>query len=542
MKSMSNTKPYPTTPELIRNEIERLHRSGGADWKRLAEQADASYRQINYNLSQWLAWHIPPQVKELDLEWGRGTGKTTVFARFARAIAQDLPRGAFQWEVPTYQKFLTEIIPAFIHALEMQGLYKDLHYFIGRRPPARWNWPEPYKPPLRYDNVITFWTGFQINLLSQDVPGAGRGLSTDGRFADEAVMLSKKKLDEDSGPSIRGSNAKAFLNKRFFDFRMMASSTALTPAGAWFIQREEQAQLAPDRHRFIRANCMQNILLGYLKPDYLTEARRTCIDVTTYNAEYLNIRPRFVRNGFYALLDEDRHAYTRFNYAHYGNQVGAVADCRGDDDLTPSLPLILGADWGSAINSLVVCQSLQGEFRALKNFFSLGSAGETQDDLFRRFNDYYRHHATREVWMWYDATGNASTGNTKLTRAQQAETQLVSLGWTVRRMSLTGTNPRHFEKYQLWEALLQEKHPRLPRFRVNRQNCKELWVSMSNARTKHGQQGEVKKDKSGERHDNPNRQHATDLSDAIDQPVFGMFNQMLKQFGEPLPEASGGRW
>lgn len=538
---MSNTKTFLTTPQLIRTEIARLHERGGGDWKRLADQADAEYRSINYNTAQWLALHVPATVKELDLEWGRGTGKTTVFARFARAIAEDLPRGAFQWEVPTYQKFLTEIIPAFIHALEMQGLYKDLHYFIGRRPPARWKWPEPYKPPLKYDNFITFWTGFGINLLSQDIPGAGRGLSTDGRFADEACLLSKKKLDEDSGPSIRGSNAKEFKGRRFFDFRIMSSSTALTKEGAWFIDREEAAVMNPDRHRFSRANCLENVLLGYLKEDYLTEARRSCADLVTYEAEYLNIRPRFVRNGFYALLDSDRHAYTNFNYAHYGNQIGAGADCRGDEDLATRLPLILGLDWGAAINSMVVCQALDNprEIRALKNFFSLGADGETQDDMFARFHDYYQYHRTtdsaKEIWLWYDATGNAATGNTKLTRAQQAEAWLIARGWSVRRMSLTGTNPRHFAKYQLWERILQESDSRLPRFRINRQNCRELWVSMANARAKTGINGEIKKDKSGERADNPRRQYATDLSDAVDQPVFGMYNQLMRDFGVPLP-------
>lgn len=539
--SHSKKNQFLTTPEMIRQEIDRLHRTGSADWKRLMLQAEAEYKPIYYNTAQWAAWHVRPTVKEVDLEWGRGTGKTTVFARFARVIAQDLPRGAYQWEVPTYMKFLTEIIPAFIRALEMQGLYKDLHYFIGRRPPARWRWPEPYMPPLRYDNFITFWTGFGINLLSQDVAGAGRGLSTDGRFVDEACMLSKKKLEEDSGPSIRGSNARAFRDKRYFDFRLMASSTALTREGAWFIEREDDAILNPERHRFIRANCTENILLGYLKPDYLTQARKDCTDETTFRAEYLNIRPRFVRNGFYPLLDADRHGYTRFNYAHYANQVGAVADCRGDEDLTPGAPLILGADWGAAINSLVVCQQVGAEFRVLKNFFTLGSAGETQDDLFRRFDEYYRHHRAScpDLWLWYDATGNAATGNTKLTRAQQAEQALAALGWRVRRMTLTGTNPRHFDKYRLWERLLEEKDPRMPRVRINRHNCRELWVSLSNARAKAGANGEIKKDKSGERADNPQRQYATDLSDALDQPVFGMFNQLMRNFGAPLPAGSG---
>ena len=533
-----------TQDELIRAHIDRLHEAGSADWQSLMRQVDDSYRKITYNLSQTATLYIAdrlPQVKEIDLEWSRGTGKTTVFAAFARRIAQDLPRGCFQWEVPTYQKILTEIIPAFIHALEMQGLYKDLHYFIGRRPPARWHWLEPYKPPIRYDNYITFWTGFGISLLSQDIPGAGRGLSTDGRFADEACLLDPRKLDEDSGPSIRGSNYEAFKGCRFFDFRLMASSTALTKAGAWFIDREEAAQLSGGRHKFVRVNCLENVRLGILKPDYLTEARRTCTQRWVFEAEYLNIRARFTRNGFYALLDESRHAYTRFNYAHY-DRVGAMADCRGDADLQAGQPLIIGVDWGAAINSLVVCQHAGQEFRALKNLFVLGADGDTQDDLFRNFHEYYRHHDSREVIFWYDATGNIATGNTKMTRAEQAERLLRELGWKVRRMTVHGTNPRHFEKYQLWERILEEKDRRLPRFRINRQNCRELWISMANAGAKNGLNGEVKKDKSRERSDNPQRQYATDLSDALDQPVFGMFEPLLRGWGDPLPDVASGKW
>jgi len=535
----------PTQDELIRARIEALHRTGSADWQSLMRQVDDSYRTITYNLTQagtlYIADHLPT-VKEIDLEWGRGTGKTTIFAAFARRIARDLPRGCFQWEVPTYQKFLTEIIPAFIHALEMQGLYKDLHYFIGRRPPARWKWPEPYKPPLRYDNFITFWNGFGIALLSQDVPGAGRGLSTDGRFADEACLLNKKKLDEDSGPSIRGSNYDAFKGRRFFDFRLMAGSTALTKDGAWFIEKQEQAEMNPQRHRFIRANCVENVMLGILKPDYLTEARRTCQERWVFEAEYLNIRARFTRNGFYSLLDEDRHGYTNFNYAHYANRVGAESDCRGDGDLVAGHPLVIGVDWGAAINSLVACQHVGGEFRALKNFFVLGADGDTQDDLFRNFHEYYQHHGCRDLYFWYDATGNIATGNTKVTRAQQAENLLRSLGWTVRRMTVHGTNPRHFEKYQLWERILAEKEARMPRFRINRQNCRELWISMANAGAKAGGNNEIRKDKRGERADNPHRQYATDLSDALDQAVFGMFEPIMRGWGDPLPDVGMGKW
>jgi hypothetical protein len=528
------------TNELIRQNIERLHAKGGGDWESLMREVDGKYTTIPFNTAQMLALLIAdhlPKVKHLDLEWGRGTGKTTVVAGFTRRIARNLPRGCFQWEVPTYQKFLTEIIPAYIHALEMQGLYKDLHYFIGRRPPARWRWPEPYKPPVRYDNFITFYTGFGINLLSQDNPGAGRGLSTDGRFADEAAMLDPRKLDEDSGPAIRGSNTKALGEKRFFDFRLMMSSTALTESGAWFIKREEMAQESGGIHAFLKANCAENIKLGWLKADYLIEAQRTSLDRMNFEAEYLNIRPKFIRGGFYNMLDETQHTYTAYNYGHYTpDKVGLTADCRGDSDLVADQPLTIGMDFGAAINSLVVCQQLPGEFRVLKDFFVKGAEGQTQDDLCRTFNDYYQYHQTKIIRFYYDATGNHQTGNTKVTRAQQVLQNLQQLGWRIIPLTVLGTNPRHFEKYRLWEKMLAETDARFPRFRLNKMNAKTTFISMTRAKSKSGANGEIKKDKSSERVDNPNRQFATDLSDALDNPVFMLYNPLMRDYGTPLPE------
>lgn len=531
------------TNELIRSKIERLHDKGSADWQSLMREVDGHYKTISFNTAQMLALLIAdamPTVKHLDLEWGRGTGKTTVAAGFTRRIAMQLPRGCYQWEVPTYQKFLTEIIPAYIHALEMQGLYKDLHYFIGRRPPARWNWPEPFKPPVRYDNFITFWTGFGINLLSQDNPGAGRGLSTDGRFADEAVMLDPKKLEDESGPSIRGSNAKLFADKRFFNFRLMMSSTALTDSGEWFIAREELAADSGGSHVFLKANCVENIKLGWLAHDYLIEAKRTASDNTTFEAEYLNIRAKFVRGGFYGMLDEKKHTYSNYDYAHYTpDLIGVKPDCRGDADLVKDLPLTIGMDFGAAINSLPVSQQLPGEFRVLKDFFVKGRDGENQDDLCQQFHEYYQYHPNKMIRFYYDATGNHQTGNTKLTRAQQVVQFLTTLGWKVIPLTLVGTNPRHFDKYRLWERIFQETDPRMPRFRLNRMNAKTTLISMSRAKKKTGNNGEIKKDKSSERAANPKREFATDLSDALDNPVFMLYNQLMRDYGPPIPEKAG---
>lgn len=531
-----------TTADLIRSRIAELHAKGGQDWQSLMRQVDGQYKTIPYNTAQMLALLVGdymPTVKNLDLEWSRGTGKTTLLAAFARRIARDLPRGVYQWEVPTYQKFLTEIIPSFIYGLEMQGLYKDLHYFIGRRPPARWGWQEPYKPPVKYDNFITFWTGFGINLISQDNPGAGRGLNTDGRLASESAMLNKKKLDEESGPAIRGSNVARLGNRRYFNFRLMESSTPLTDAGEWFIQRQDLARKSPEVQQFSRANCVENIKLGWLADTYLTEGKRTAPDLMTFEAEYLNIRPKFVRGGFYALLDEERHTYTNYDYTGFYTPelIGVQPDCRGDKDLIPDMPLTLGMDFGAAINSLTVSQASPREFRTLKDFYTKGTDGETQDELCQNFHDYYQYHPTKEIRFYHDATGNHATGNTKLTRAKQAENYLIALGWKVIRLSLTGTNPRHFDKYRLWERIFQEADPRMPRYRINKQNAYATYISMSRAKKKTDQNGAIKKDKSGERVDNPQRQFATDLSDAQDNPVFTLYNQRMAQYQAPIPES-----
>ena len=75
-----------THNELIKQEIERIQDSG--DFESLMRQVDDHYREIRYNSSQMIAilatGALP--IKELDLEWGRGTGKTTVFAKISKVF------------------------------------------------------------------------------------------------------------------------------------------------------------------------------------------------------------------------------------------------------------------------------------------------------------------------------------------------------------------------------------------------------------------------------------------------------------------------
>ena len=122
-----------------------------------------------------------------------------------------------------------------------------------------------------------------------------------------------------------------------------------------------------------------------------------------------------------------------------------------------------------------------------------------------------------------------------MSRGVQAENFFRSRGWRVSRLSTPGTNPRHGEKHRLWETILEEKNTRIPKFRINRDNAKETFISMSRAQIKRDDRGQIKKRKGQERVDNPLREFATDLSDALDYVVFNLYNQLSKQYGSALP-------
>ena len=486
------------------------------------------------NLPQLIASKYYKKLKVL--EWGRGTGKTTYRGKHWSDINREMPRSTGLFIGPSYQFILTRIIPSLVQGLEMFGLYRDLHYFIGTLPPRSWRkgWGTAYQPPAKYDRYITFYTGVGVHLISQDVPGDGRGLNADWIDGDEAAKLDAGKLQENTDPTLRGTEANAFKKSPYFGSKLYTSSTPITPEGKWFTDLEEYAIQHPDRALFLSADCGHNA--HNLREGFLEEAEEQAYAKWVFDAEYKNIRPKFVKGSFYGLLDAGRHLYTNYDYTHY-TQPGQAIDCRGDADLVRGVPLILGIDWGAQINSLTVNQHLKSihEYRTLKSMFVLGENQQIQDDLFKQFHDYYQYHDNRDLFLWYDNSGNVQTGHTRQTKAEQARTQLVNLGWRVQLMTTGGSNPEHDLKHRLWEMILKEDMPYFPIYRLNKGNCEELYLSMRFAKTKPGSNGEIRKDKSSEKSTKIPRQHATDLSDANDTPIFGMFKHLLRQVGYFTP-------
>jgi len=198
--------------------------------------------------------------------------------------------------------------------------------------------------------------------------------------------------------------------------------------------------------------------------------------------------------------------------------------CASDRDCIANEPLHIGLDFGGKINSMVVGQHLQylRRFNFIKDFFVKTPDGI--DELADNFAEYYRFHATKLIYLYYDSFGNQVVGNSKRTYAEQVQARLESKGWSVILMT-TGSNPFHHDKFLLWSNLLSEKPDVTIAF--NYYNCQATITSIEGVKVKESK-GEIKKDKSGESKNLETEEKEPHLSDAADYVIYKMFRTLLK--------------
>jgi hypothetical protein len=501
------------------------------------EQKNPEVTNIQYNLAQMFFLFSPQRIKVL--EWGRGTGKSTILSKAFLDNVTQLPRSTGVLVAETYAQIQTRTLPSTIAGLELHGIKKDLHYFIGRKAPKEWNWPEPHEPPLKYDHCIHWWNGAVTIFISQDGgASSGRGLNVDWVIADEAARLDEEHFNTDVLLTNRGNEFRiaSYPDGTWRYFKdcskhhsiTLATSTPVTAKGRWIFKYEEYAAINPQKVAFIRASAEMN--RHNLGNDYFENAKNTMPDFL-YKAEVENIRISQVEDGFYPLLNEDKHSYNSFNHSYYaGISAGNSPTCSGDLDLNKDQPLIVGIDWGANINCMVVCQDMGTEFRFLKNMYV--KYPKIIDNLIEdEFIPYYKEHTNKLIYMWYDPSGNVSQANSRKTFAEQVAEILRKNGWNVQLMTYWKNNELHDAKYRLWINMLGEKDSALPLVRFNRSNCKELLISMSNASAKAGRDSSIRKDKSSERRKGFDQAHATHFSDAADIVVVGMFLNKIQSSG-----------
>lgn len=476
-------------------------------------------REVELNAPQLLAV-LSPQPKKW-LEWGRGTGKSTVFGWFIKSMVLGMPRGKFWLAGTSFRQMLGNTLPSTIEGLEMFGLIKGVHFHVGHRAARIKGWDEPYQPPQDYTNCIHFYTGAVVQLVSQDKNSvSARGMNWDGGLGDEGALLDEERYFNECLAGNR-TRRRQFEGHPLYHAEVLASSTPVQRSGLWFLKGEEQARQDPASAVFIRASALHNA--HNLTPEWFARMRASMPNEQLYKAEVLNIRPRLTVDAFYPALDANRHYYGALDGDYYLGRFASNKDitgsCEADLDRDTNKPLILTIDPGARINSAVVFQRGPGrQLRALKEFWRL-NPGILQDLISQDFIPYYQAHRHKVLDLYYDRTANARQPDSRKTLAERVRELLVQAGWRVNMRSLGARVVLQDEKHHLINMALEEKDERLPQIRINRDNCRNLIVSLEMAEAIETGKGRIEKDKRSERRGGP-QQHATHLSDAFDLPVF----------------------
>lgn len=299
---------------------------------------------------------------------------------------------------------------------------------------------------------------------------------------------------------------------------------------------------------FTLSNAFDNLdMLGF---DYLLKNQRL-LPLLIFMTEIMNLYYDKVEDCFYS-LQERKHVYYNFydndkiigeaQRVDYDIDDGMFESSIYDRDCDTNAPLELSFDWGSSICVMSVQQPRYWDFvnncasevvcqTAINEFFTKPDGGDNMmiRDLIGKFARYYEHHSCRQVTFYKDKYGdhrNPNVINNK-TYNEMAIAELQKYGWYVDIEEHDGMEPKQSDKYILWNIILSEQDPNIPRFRVNGDKCKYSLISMNNAKVK-TVEGNLKKDKRSERPDSgvlP--EEATHFSDAVDKLIYTKYLSYL---------------
>jgi hypothetical protein len=497
---------------------------------------------------------------------GRRMGKSHgLIAPFSLRNTQAMPGSSAGIVGTSYQQLLTRTLPGTLQALQQWGYKRDIHYFIGRKPPSSANFATPKIDPPSYDNSVIFYNGTIWRLISQDRPGTSNSLTLDWGVFDEAKFLSFDKLKSETFPAMGGFSPE-FKNCPWYRSKMIVSDMPTTKKGSWFLNYQEHMDeelintiqaLVVEKYRLQQKSKQEGGWSSSLQKYYneIVKEMANLRSVAVYYREWSTVEnlallgEKYIRDlkrelppmvfltsimskkvtklpgGFYCNL-KDHHYYTAFNYSHLDNleydfDKLKEENCLQDGDLDLDKPICVSFDYNANINWLVCGQEENLKMKTLKSFYV--KYERKLRELVQDFCQYYRLHHTRDVVYYYDSTALGS--NYAVNEDDFAATiidEFNKQGWSVEAIHV-GLPMRHKEKYLIMNEAFQGHGNFLyPMF--NKDHNEALQLAMEQAGVRIGSKG-FTKDKSGEKlaeSEEDKLEFRTDGTDAWDTLFIGM--------------------
>jgi len=160
-------------------------------------------KKVVLNTPQYYGVNAPQKYKSYEL--GRGTGKSTIISYDILRAAIHMPRASGVLVGSTYTQILSKTLPSTKKGLGLFGFIEDVHYVVGKNG-KKLGYNMPFEAPNKWHNVIHFYTGFILILVSLEDPNSGRGINSYIVFGDEAALLNPKKIFDNVGSTNRATH------------------------------------------------------------------------------------------------------------------------------------------------------------------------------------------------------------------------------------------------------------------------------------------------------------------------------------------------
>lgn len=460
---------------------------------------------------------------------GRGFGKTTLIGAECFLSLSHLPRSREFFCSSTFAQLLTKTLPPIIQFWESMGLKEHRsksdpgHFVVGKKPPVEWE--TPYSQPRKFDNVISFYTGNCIELLSMDRPDLQRGGSYDRGHIDECALVEKDHIDKILLPSIRG-NRHRFKSHMHQQLNRYSSMPWLLK-GKYLLNYEDKAKQMPNDYYYLEATAYDNI--DVLGEEGIERLKRE-MSYLIFEVEVMNQRIGRSQYGFYNKFDESVHCYRpSYKYDHDGERPVVVAMT----DRNTLAAIDVSFDFSGYFKG-VVCFQLVNNTEYMRASFHRkedGNIDQVVDDMCIAMADQVNKH----VNVYGEPRGHdkQATGPTIYERIR---TRFIMNGWKCEVKVTAQKTEFHEIRYEYINDLLSEEDPRLPKLRINEVTCKDVIISMLNAEVTTA----FKKVKKDEENRSFNQAHATHFTDMVDYFFVQKYYYKL-HMGAGLPGRGSGR-
>ncbi len=471
---------------------------------------------------------LASRAKRKTMVAGRGTGKSYVCGMQTGISVTELPGAKALLAGLTFQHILTKTLPGMIKAWRAMG-FREYdpeagagHYILFRQPPR--GWERAVEPPQSYKYVVSFFTGYCLELMSLDNPDSGRGGNYDQLYLDESALIAEDIVTRVLRPMVR-ANKHRFEGNPYHHLFCDFTSMPWTVQGQWVLKTEENMKLyGAGRYFFVEGTTWDNVAV--LGEDYI---RQLLVDMHPLEAaiEIFNRRLPKVPNTFYPSFDERRHVDWLGKTDYVQNPAGLwTAKSRGTDD---TLPLELACDFNAKIGVMLVAQDMGDRLRFCDEIFSTdkdkaedgsdtyGIASENVAScLVKLFLERYGKRALKRLTVYGDRGGWSRSAQSNVPIYEQMQRELAAAGWQV-SINVPRAYYSHKIKHMLIDKVLKGQKP-FPQVEIDGQRCKYLIISLRNS----GMNPDFTKNKKAEQLlvDQRTTTHASDAFDYILCPKY----------------------